>query len=241
MSTTQASVIQRSAVLPRFRLAAQEIVPTVTQDRMEWVEFLLRPHGDGLNGSPLDFIRSAYAKEGWAFDLRVLRQALNEATRLPEHTRFSINVLPDSLNGPQLRDTVLRELELTSIDPERLILEIIEFGGAVDLESSRSTLVDLREAGVSFALDDYGLGFSNLDLLSAGLIDFIKLDRSIVQGSEWTPHREAVLDGLQAFAARTGIALVAEGIETQDQLENIRALGIPWTQGFLFSRPGFIS
>lgn len=240
MSTTQATIVQRSAALPGFRLAAQEIVPTGSQDRMQWVEFLLRTHADGLCGSPLEFIRSAYSREGWSFDLRVLRAGLEEATRLPEHTRFSINVLPDSLNGPQLRDAIVHELAETGISADRLILEIIEFGGAVDLQASRSTIESLREAGVAFALDDYGLGFSNLDLVAAGLIDFIKLDRSIVQGSEWTPHQQAVLDGLQAFAARTGISLVAEGIETAEQFENMRALDIPWIQGFLFSRPSFI-
>jgi EAL domain-containing protein (putative c-di-GMP-specific phosphodiesterase class I) len=241
VSSTQASVIERPRSLPGFRLAAQEIVPTNSTDRMQWVEFLLRTNGSSVNSSPMDFIRSAYANEGRSFDLRVVREAVREATRLPEHTRFSVNVLPDSLNGAALSDFVLKELASQDVDPERLILEIIEFGGAVDLPSSRPTIKALRDAGVSFALDDYGLGFSNLDLLSAGLIDFIKLDRSIVQGNEWTPQREDVLGGLQAFASRTGISLVAEGIETQEQLENIRAQGIGWCQGFLFSRPGFIS
>jgi len=226
--------------LPAFRLAAQEIVPTGSTERMRWVEFLLRPEAMRSGPSVEQYIRRAYRRDGNEFDHRVIEKAFAEARALPVDTRFSVNILPTTLEDPSLLETVWSSAEESRIDLNRLILEVIEFGGAVELNSSFETIVELRRAGVGVALDDYGQGFSNLDMVSAGLVDFIKLDRSIVQGGPRTPNSRGVIEGLQAFAEATGLSLVAEGVETAEQVSAIEQFGVSWIQGFLFSRPQFL-
>lgn len=232
------------APLSEFRLAAQEIVGLRSSARMQWVEFLLRPgHSSASLRSALtvqDYIRAAYKRHGNEFDHRVIESAFREARYLPESARFSVNVLPSSLHRPDLLRVIRRASGESGVATDRLILEVIEYGGALAIESCFDTVSALRTAGVSFALDDYGQGFSNLGLVSAGMVDFIKLDRSIVQGGQHSPHRDAVISGLQAFADSTGVSLVAEGIETEQQVRRMEQHGIPWVQGFLYSRPTFL-
>lgn len=232
------------APLPEFRLAAQEIVGLRSSARMQWVEFLLRPVASSGKVHPTlavqDYIRDAYRRHSNEFDHRVIETAFLEARHLPECARFSVNVLPSSLHRPDLLRVIRRASGESGVAPDRLILEVIEYGGALAIESCYDTVSALRTAGVSFALDDYGQGFSNLGLVSAGMVDFIKLDRSIVQGGKHSPHRESVIAGLQAFAESTGLSLVAEGIETEEQVRRMEQHGIPWIQGFLYSRPSFL-
>ncbi|NKI34509.1 EAL domain-containing protein [Wenzhouxiangella sp. XN79A] len=204
-----------------------------------WVEFLVRPRSCPPE-SPLSFIQRAYRTHGTLFDLGIAEECLSQVDLLPEDCRFSINIAPDTLYDGRFLDHLFARLEQRSIQSNRLILEIVEFSGAVDLRRATSQIERLRSAGVSLALDDFGPGFSNLDLVAADHIDFIKLDRSLLHDVHRSRSRFRLIVGLQQLARATGVALVAEGVECMEQLDLIRETGIEWIQGFLLGRPYFL-
>lgn len=218
-------------------MAAQHVCRTTDPQLGQWVEFLVRPGATFGRMSPLDFVELGYQRRGLLFDQDIFVRCLQAAEAFPGSTRFSINVHPNSLHRERFVKFIRRELARHGIPPERVILELVEFGGPVNLMASRASLEELRADGIRFALDDFGPGFSNLDLIASGLVDFVKIDRSLVRFVDTQPGYHQMLLGLRDFARRTGVVLVAEGVETQRQSEVVKQIGIEWIQGFYYSRP----
>jgi len=203
----------------------------------EWVEFLARPVNRWRHLSTMEFIEKGYKVRGLLFDEDIVKTCLSLVAQIPERTWFSINIHPGSLQREHFGSFLRAELEQNRIDPARVILELVEFGGAVNMMASRAVIEDLRSAGMRFALDDFGRGYSNLDLIASGVLDFLKLDRSLIQFIDMDPSYVHLLRGLKAMADHTGLTVVAEGIETSQQAAIIRELGIPWIQGYRYSKP----
>lgn len=229
-----------SRALP-CQMAVQHVCRSVAPETGEWVEFLVRPEAEWSHLSPLDFVELGYKRRGLLFDEDIFHACLDAAGSLPESTWFSVNVHPNSLHRDRFVEFVRRELDQRGIEPTRLILELVEFGGPVNLMASRSSIEELRDDGVRFALDDFGPGFSNMDLIGTDLIDFVKLDRSLVRFIDVQPGYTRLIEGLQAMAQQTRVVLVAEGVETSEQADVVRRIGVEWIQGFLYSRPELIS
>lgn len=224
-----------------FRMAVQDIARIGPGPQAApWVEFLVRPASCPPE-SPLGFIQRAYRVHGSDFDLTIVEECLRQVHHLPRNARFSINIAPETLYSGRFLDQLLERLEVRAIDPSRLILEIVEFSGAVDIARAARQLERIIDAEISLALDDFGPGFSNLDLVAADYIDFIKLDRSLVHEVHRSSSRQRLIEGLQHLAQATGVSLVAEGVECADQLDLIRRSGIEWIQGFLLGRPYFLT
>lgn len=222
------------------RMAVQHVCRSVLPEPDEWVEFLVRSQGDLRHLSPLDFVEQGYKRRGLLFDQDIFERCLDAVALFPDSTWFSVNVHPNSLHRERFVDFVQRELARRKIAPTRLIFELVEFGGPVNLMASRSAIEELRAEGVRFALDDFGPGFSNLDLIGSGLIDYVKLDRSLVRFADLQSGFTRLIQGLQALAEQTDVVLVAEGVETSSQAQVIRQIGIEWIQGFHYSRPELI-
>jgi len=225
--------------LPCF-MAAQHICRTEDPGMGRWVEFLVRASSSMRPLSPFEFVELGYKRRGLLFDQDIVRHCLGCLDELDADSWFSINIHPGSLHRSRFVDYVLRELEFHNVEPERLVLELVEFGGPVNLMASRSAIEELRAAGVRFALDDFGPGFSNLDLVASNLIDFVKLDRSLIRFADVQSGYARLVRGLQALARQTGVVLVAEGVETPAQAEIVRSIGVEWIQGFIYSRPEFM-
>jgi len=222
------------------RMAVQQVCRTADPGTHEWVEFLVRSTGRLGHLAPLDFVEQGYRRRGLLFDQDIFEMCLDAVDGLPNQPWFSVNIHPGSLHRDRFVDFVRAGLARRNIDPSRLILELVEFGGPVNLMASRTSIEALRDAGVRFALDDFGPGFSNLDLIGTRLIDFIKIDRSLVCFADVQSGYARLLGGLQAMAEQTEVALVAEGVETQSQMQVIRRIGVEWIQGFHFSRPELV-
>ncbi|HMC42993.1 MAG TPA: EAL domain-containing protein, partial [Acidimicrobiales bacterium] len=110
---------------------------------------------------------------------------------------------------------------------------------SVLMESSPSTLAELsalRELGVSLGVDDFGTGYSSLTYLKRFPLDFVKVDRSFVDGLDYDPGCEAIVSAIVGLGRALGLRTVAEGVETAAQLERLRALGCSGAQGFYFAR-----
>ena len=219
---------------PNFQMICQ---PICRVGGPAWVEMLIRGTGPDARQSPMEIVQRGYRSAGLEFDLMVLDAALVTAAGLQPDTRIGVNIRPCSLGRPDFVQALQSMLMRRRIAPNRLVLELIEYHGPVRLHAARQALRRLRRMQVKIALDDFGPGYPNLDVIAEGLVDFVKLDRSLITALDQSPHQTGVLQGITALAKSTGVALVAEGIETPGQMNALKRLGIEWMQGFLFGRP----
>jgi len=172
-----------------------------------------------------------------ATDRACLAAALREAGLLPGAPRLSLNVHASSLGrDPGLPDFFLRHASAAGIETARLVVEIVEHAPPLDVPGFRRALEELREAGVSIALDDVGLGQSNYKMILDVHPEIYKLDRYLVEGALRDPYRQIILDSLARMVRRLEARAVAEGVEDQQELVAVQSAGIELVQGFLLAR-----
>jgi diguanylate cyclase (GGDEF)-like protein len=168
----------------------------------------------------------------------VLHEACATAARWPEHVSVAVNLSPVQFRrNRNLVEQVKSALAASSLNPERLELEITESVLLADDESALLVLRQLKELGVRVALDDFGTGYSSLSYLRRFPFDKIKIDRSFVQESLKSPDSLAIVKAVIGLGRSLGIATTAEGVETAMQLDIVREQGCTEVQGFLFSVP----
>jgi diguanylate cyclase (GGDEF)-like protein len=171
---------------------------------------------------------------GPALDLEVLRTALRHRADWGAHDLgLSVNLGLGSMRSATLTADVLAAVREHGADPTTLRLEITEHSELPDDPVTTGTFRDLSAAGVRLSLDDFGVGYSALGYLQRYPVTLLKLDRSLV--GDGSPA--SLLDGIAALAHTIDLPLLAEGVETADQLPGLRRLGVRYGQGYLFSRP----
>lgn len=148
-----------------------------------------------------------------------------------------VNVSARQFRQNGLVEDIAHALEISGLPPGDLKLEITETVGMEDPEQSLATLRALKALGVKLALDDFGMGYSSLSYLKHFPIDCIKLDRSFISGLGNNRQDTAVVYAAVSFAKALHLTITAEGIESNAQVEQLRALGCELGQGFLFSKP----
>ena len=168
----------------------------------------------------------------------VLRTALAEATRWPEQVRIAVNLSPVQFNDPHIIETVASALTESDVTPSRLELEITEGVFLADNDATDGTFARLKSLGVRLALDDFGTGYSSLGYLKKAPFDKIKIDQSFVKGAASTMKRNsAIIRAIVTLAESLEMDTVAEGVETHDDLELVRELGVSQVQGYIFGKP----
>jgi EAL domain-containing protein (putative c-di-GMP-specific phosphodiesterase class I) len=173
-----------------------------------------------------------------AVDRACVATALAEARLLPGQPRLSLNVHASTLGrDPGFRAYLLQRAREARIEPRRLVVEIVEHSPPLDVPGFHRTLTELREAGISIALDDVGLGQSNYKMILDVRPEIYKLDRYLVRGAWSDPYRQVILDSLARMVRRLEARAVAEGVEDQHELVAVEAAGIDLVQGFHFARP----
>jgi EAL domain-containing protein (putative c-di-GMP-specific phosphodiesterase class I) len=164
----------------------------------------------------------------------VIREAAATAAMMrlvSPHLTMSINLSSSQLADSRLVDQVADALAAARLPASALSIEITEEIVMAELSKARPRLDALRQLGVRFAIDDFGTGYSNLAMLKQFPADYVKIDRSLV-------HGEAELVGLILSLTRElGFAAIAEGVETVEQLNELRRLGCHHAQGYYFSQP----
>ena len=169
----------------------------------------------------------------------VLRTALEEATHWPDQVRIAVNLSPLQFNDPTIAATIAKHLRETGIRADRLELEITEGVFLAEGETTDETFAKLKALGVRLALDDFGTGYSSLGYLKKAPFDKIKIDQSFVRGAASSTQRNAaIIRAIVTLAETLGMDTCAEGVETHDDLQLIRELGVSMVQGFIFGRPG---
>jgi diguanylate cyclase (GGDEF)-like protein len=168
----------------------------------------------------------------------VLRTALEEAANWPDHVRVAVNLSPLQFNDPQVADMVGNYLRETGVRAERLELEITEGVFLAEGDSTDDTFARLKNLGVRLALDDFGTGYSSLGYLKKAPFDKIKIDQSFVRGAASATNRNAaIIRAIVTLAETLGMDTCAEGVETHDDLQLIRELGVSMVQGYIFGQP----
>ena len=166
----------------------------------------------------------------------VLQTACTEAARWSDDVRVAVNVSPVQLERGSLDRSVLTALAISGLPARRLELEMTE-GTLMQAEDSvKGSLTRLRELGVRIALDDFGTGYSSLSYLRNFPIDRIKIDRSFIERLS-EGNSAAIVQAIIELGGKLGMSITAEGIETKEQLEHLRAGGCGEMQGNFFSRP----
>lgn len=166
----------------------------------------------------------------------VIREACREAVSWPNGTSVAINVSAVQLEDPGLVQSVVSALTASGLPAHRLELEITESVLMHESETVFRSLQMLRGLGVRIALDDFGTGFSSLSYVQKLPLDRIKIDRSFV-GNVADPTTAAIVRTIIGLGTGLGIAVTAEGVETEEQLDFVRREGCALVQGFLFSPP----
>ncbi len=209
-------------------------------DRICGCEALLRwDHPERGRVSPADFIPVAEAT-GLIVPIGewVLREACREATMWPEELKVAVNLSVVQFKSSNLAQTVVSALAASGLSPNRLELEITESVLLLDSEETLEVLGRLHHLGVRIALDDFGTGYSSLSYLRSFPFDKIKVDRCFVRDlASRDPNSVAILRTVAQLGKSLGMATTAEGVETKEQLEIIRAEGCTEMQGYLLSPP----
>lgn len=155
----------------------------------------------------------------------------------PKDLRLSLNVTAEDLAAGDFAQDILGLLRETGFPAERLTLEVTEQALLADIQLADQSLTRLSQAGIRIALDDFGAGFCNFRYLKLLPLDYLKLDRSMIEGITTDPRDLAVLRGIVAMATALDLQVIAEGVETEAQREAIAAEGCAFYQGFVAAQP----
>lgn len=151
--------------------------------------------------------------------------------------RIAINLSAANLNQAHTVRALVQATASAGIDPARIEVELTESALLSDVEQTRDTLRELKEAGFSIALDDFGTGYSSLTHLKSFAIDTVKIDREFVQGVDQAGQEQSICSAIVALARSLGLTTVAEGVETEAQFQTLVGLGCDDIQGYLLAKP----
>ncbi len=172
----------------------------------------------------------------------VLDQATDQLARWRQQSwgrslTVSVNLSARQLRQPELIPTLMASLLATGLDPGALCLELTETTFMEDAGSHRETLTGLRDLGLGLAIDDFGTGYSSLTYLKRFPVSVLKIDQAFVRGLGEDAADTAIVKSVIDLAHALGLVVVAEGVETADQMVYLRALGCDMGQGYYFARP----
>jgi EAL domain-containing protein (putative c-di-GMP-specific phosphodiesterase class I) len=132
---------------------------------------------------------------------------------------------------------VTEALDQAHLDAGSICLELTETALMQDVDGAMATLAALHDLGVQLSIDDFGTGYSSLLYLRRYPVDYLKIDRTFVAGFGADTHDEAIASAIIGLAHSFGLKVVAEGVETEQQLDLLRSMGCDLAQGYLWSRP----
>lgn len=220
-----------------MRLHYQPLVDLKTQTKIGYEALLRWKHPEHGVVMPDDFI--AVAEEtGMIVQLGewVIRKALDDAATWDDKLSVAINLSPTQMRSASLVSTIVNALAHSGVDPNRLELEITESILMQDSEANIRTLHMLRDLGIRISLDDFGTGYSSLNYLRSFPFDKIKIDRCFVSEVDTREDCRAIIRSVISLAQNLGMTTTAEGVEREDQVEELRMEGCDQVQGFLYGK-----
>lgn len=197
----------------------------------------------GVNGESAGYILGLVNDSNrYRFDQACRVKAIEEAARLGileiPNCLLSINFLP---NAVYRADTCIRATleaaRLTSFPPNRLMFEVTEGERVEDPDHLKAIFAEYERQGFMTAIDDFGSGYSGLNLLATFQPQVLKIDMALTRAIDQDPVKQAIVEGIILVARRLGIVVIAEGVETREESSTLLGLGIELMQGYLYARP----
>jgi EAL domain-containing protein (putative c-di-GMP-specific phosphodiesterase class I) len=215
----------------------------IDSNRVVAAEALLRWNNPALGAIAPDEFIPITEQTGLIHSLGryVLQQSVINALQWYEMTdiefKIAVNLSPRQFRDASLVDYIVGLLKHSGLRAHALVLEVTEgvlMSGQQDVEQA---LAQLHQTGISLAMDDFGTGYSSLSYLRKNPFDMLKVDRSFVSGLMLDPADAELVNTAVLMAHGLGLEVVAEGVETEDQLNQLRNMQCEYAQGYLFSRP----
>jgi sensor c-di-GMP phosphodiesterase-like protein len=238
--TSLYGMIKTAIAKQHFSLRYQPIVE-LASGRIVAIEALLRWDRESGRGIPPDIFVPVAEERGLmpavtarVFDL--LEADLPALLDVAPDLKVAVNLTASDMHGETLADAILRFVERVGMAPEQLVIEATE-RTLVEPELAELSLGPLRSHGVRVAIDDFGTGYSSLAYLAEMKVDILKIDKLFIHALGTGSATSEVAHSVIAMARTMRLMTVAEGIETADQEQIVRALGVDWAQGFHFSQP----
>lgn len=233
--------LKRAIAQNQFELYYQPYFNIKTR-KVTGMEALLRWNSEGKVVSPATFI-PVLEDSGLIIDAgrwiieEVCRQLLQwKKAGLPVNP-VSLNVSPIQFQQSDFTNMVIDVISSYNVDASNIVLEITESTYMRNIEYTKQVMQVLKDKGLHFAIDDFGTGYSSLSSLLALSFDYLKIDRSFVMNVDVDPHSSILIRAINTMAHAIGIRTIAEGIETESQLQSLSDLRCDFAQGFYFSRP----
>ncbi|MFC7738235.1 putative bifunctional diguanylate cyclase/phosphodiesterase [Roseomonas sp. GCM10028921] len=232
------SDLRRAVAEKQFEVHYQPLVEAGTEVLTGFEALLRWRHPDRGLVSPGEFIPLA-EEIGLIQPLGVwtLVRACADAVTWPSHVKVAVNLSPAQFSKGDIVSDVEQALTASGLNPERLELEITESILLRDSEATFEILHRLRDLGVRIAMDDFGTGYSSLSYLRSFPFDKIKVDQSFVRDLLGNQSSIEIVRAVVSLGKALGMSVLAEGVETAEQLSVLRSEGCDELQGFLFSRP----
>ena len=223
---------------PSFTFAFQPIVDTMAREVVSY-EALIR----GLGNQPAyRILEQVPAERMHLFEEKARIEAIDLATRLGICCDLNLNLLPRSLDtSPTAILSTIEAAHRNHLPITRIVIEVTEGEVIVDTAHFAELINEYRALGMKFAIDDFGAGYSGLNLLVNIQPDQIKLDMFLVRGIEAHGPRQAIVGAVGQACRDLGIDVIAEGVETIAEYEWLADQGVRLFQGYLFAKPGFES
>lgn len=224
-----------------FQLYLQPIMDVKNRE-INYYEVLLRMRGiDDKIHSPADFIPAA-EQTGLihAIDHMVLRKSIALAAKINQSGRsvgLSINLSAHAFNDPRLLPILKRELSFHGVDPKLLMFEITETAALENLPGARSLMIEIKELGCGFVLDDFGVGFSSFYYLRELPVDTVKLDGSFIRNLVHNKDDQILVKALCSVARGFGKKITAEFVENEEIFNQVGKMDIDFAQGYFIARP----
>ena len=235
LATAVAAVASRHLLRPVY----QPIISLRT-GRAVGFEGLVRPHPEsGFPNAQSLFAAAEIADRIVELDMAAIETIVRRVGHLPEGVYLSLNMSPRTLETEQFHvGELVGILRRYGLEPDQVVVELTEREAIEDMARLKANLQRVSAAGFRIAADDVGAGNAGLRLLSEIAFDIVKIDLSLVQRGVLEESSLAVLRGLREMARRSGAVVVAEGVETPEQLVALRRLRISSAQGYLLGRAG---
>jgi diguanylate cyclase (GGDEF)-like protein len=166
----------------------------------------------------------------------ILKQACRDAAKWPDDTMIAVNISPVQFRS-NIASTVVLALATSGLSPHRLELEVTESVLLKDSEKNIAMLHQIKDLGVRISMDDFGTGYSSLGYLRSFPFDKIKIDQSFIRDMSSREDCVSIVRAITGLGASLGMRTTAEGVETEQQLDELREQGCTEAQGFYFSRP----
>ncbi|MFO8025446.1 EAL domain-containing protein [Thiohalophilus sp.] len=220
----------------KFSFAFQPIVD-LAQRRIVSYEALVR----GPQGEPASWVLDQVNDSNrYRFDQTCRVKAVKLASELDLKVNLNINFFPNAVYQPEVCiRTTLEAAKAYNFPTDQIVFEITEGEKVEDHQHLIDIVNEYHRLGFSMAIDDFGAGYSGLNLLAEYQPDIIKLDRQIISAIHQQPPRQAIVEGIVHTCGKLGIELVAEGVEEIEEIRWLSKAGIRLFQGFWFARPAF--